>query len=209
MNIEFNVQKKNFIVGDAQSNIKLYEQIMLIFDRTFGSLDNWWSVDELLRQLNTIDTLLVEFDTAQIDTLFPRTTTTNTLLPINDLYARIVSVIARAKQQFTEQHSMCIKWSDGSNKWSTKNKDIEVKNTDELVYDYQGQHCIIPITLSAKIELHQAILFLGSGTTDGTIELKLLCHLNKETNDMDVNIYFDNAVKKLVREKLKQTCSSP
>jgi len=181
---------------------------MLIFDRTFGSLENWWPVDELLNHLNMIDVLFVEFETAQLNTLFPMTTTT-TLLPLSDLYARIVAVIARVKQQFTKQHSTCIKWSDGSNKWSTKNKEIEVRNTDELIYDYQGQHCTIPIIFSAKIEFAQTTLFLGSSTTDGTIELKALCNLNKETNDIDVSKYFDNAVKKLVREKLKQPCSSP
>jgi hypothetical protein len=181
---------------------------MLIFDRTFGSLDNWWPLDELLNHLNMIDALFVEFETAQLDSLFPRTTTT-TLLPLSDLYARIVFVIARVKQQFIEQHSTCIKWSEGSNKWSTKNKDIEVRNMDELIYDYQAQHCTIPIIFSAKIEFDQTTLFLGSSTTDGTTELKFLCSLNKETNDMDVSKYFDNAVKKLVKEKLKQACSSP
>jgi len=181
---------------------------MLVFDRTFGLLENWWPVDELLNHLNMIDALFVEFETTQLNTLFPMTTNT-TLLPLSDLYARIVAVIARVKQQFTEQHSTCIKWSDVSNKWSTKNKDIEVRNTDELIYDYQGQHCAIPITFSAKIEFDQTTLFLGSSTKDGTTELKALCSLNKETNDIDVSKYFDNAVKKLVKEKLKQPCSSP
>jgi len=183
---------------------------MLIFDRAFGSLDNWWSMDELLNHLNRIDALLVEFETAQLNTLFPiTTTTTTTLLPLNDLYARIVALIARVKQQIAEQYSTCIKWSDGNNKWSTKNKEIEVRNTDELIYDYQGQHCTIAIIVSVKMEFDQTTLLLGSTTKDGTIELKPLCSLNKETNDMDVSRYFDNAVKKLVREKLKQACSSP
>jgi hypothetical protein len=192
------------VIGDAQSNKKLCEQVLLLFDRTFGSLDHWWSVDELLNHLNTIDAMFVEFDTAQLNTLFP-TATTTTLLTLNDLYARIVTLIARVKQQFAEQYSACIKWSDGSNKWSTKNKDIEVKNTDELIYDYQERHCTVSIIFSAKIESDQTTLFLGSSTTtDETIELKPLCSLTKETNDMDVSRSFNNVVKKLVREKLQQ-----
>jgi hypothetical protein len=179
---------------------------MHIFDRTFGPLDGWWSVDELLNQLNTIDNLFVEFETAQLDILFPVTTTPTTILPLDDLYARIVALIARIKQQFVQQYSTCIKWSDSSNKWSNKNKDVEVTNTDELIYEYQERHCTIPIICSAKIELNQTTLFLGSSTKDGTIELKPLCNLDKETNDMDVSKCFNNAVKKLVSEKLKQAC---
>jgi hypothetical protein len=181
---------------------------MHIFDRTFGSLDNQWSVDELLDHLRKIETLFVEFETAQLDALFPITTTTTTTLLVNDTYARIVTLIARIKQQFAQQYSTCIKWSNSSNKWSNRNKDIEVRNTDELIYNYQERQCTIPIICSAKIESDQTTLFLGTSTSDETIELKPLCNLNKETNDTDVNRCFDNAVKKLVREKLKQECLS-
>ena len=180
---------------------------MQIFDRTFGSLENLWSVDELLDHLKKIETLFDEFETAQLDALFPISTTTTTLL-INDTYARIVALIARIKQQFAQQYSTCIKWSNSSSKWSNRNKDIEVRNTDELNYNYQERQCTIPIICLAKIESDQTTLFLGTSTSDETIELKPLCNLNKETNDMDISKCFDNAVKKLVREKLKQECLS-
>ncbi len=196
-----------FIIGDAQSNTKLCEQVMLIFDRTFGSSEHWWSVDELLDHLNNVDALFMEFESAQLNTLFPIIKTT-TVLPLNDLYARIVALIARVKQQFAEQYSTCIKWSHGSNKWSTKNKDIEVKNTDELIYNYQGQNCTVSIIFSAKFDSNQTTLFLSSSNQDETNELKSLCNLTKEINDMDVSRSFENVVKKIVREKLKQVSSS-
>jgi hypothetical protein len=177
---------------------------MLVFDRTFGTPDHWWSVDELLDHLNNINASFVEFESAQLNSLFPITTNTR-LLPLNDPYARIVALIARVKQQFAEQYSACLKWSNGSNKWSTKNKDIEVKNTDELTYNYQERQCAVPIIFSARIDSNQATLFLGSGDEDGTNELKPLCNLTNETNDMDVSRCFENVVKKIIREKLKQT----
>ena len=196
-----------FFVGDAQSSTTLRQQIMCIFDRSFGSIDNRWPVDDLINHLNAIDTLFVEFETAQLDALFP-TTTSNTILPLNDPYARVVTLLVRAKQQFAQQYSVCIKWSDGNNKWSSKNKENEVKNTDELIYDYQERHCTITIICSAKIELEQTTLFLGTSTLDGTIQLKHLCKLDNETNDADVSKYFNHAVKRLVREKLRQASGS-
>jgi hypothetical protein len=180
---------------------------MHIFDCTFGPFDDQWSVDDLLDHLNKVETLFVEFETTQLDALFPITATT-TMLPLNDLYARIVTLIARIKQQFAEQYSTCFKWLEGSNKWSSKNKDIEVRNTDELIYDYQERQCTIPIICSVKIEFDQTTLFIGTNISDEAVELKLLCKLSKETDDADVSKYFDDAVKKLVKEKLKQTCLS-
>ena len=83
------------------------------------------------------------------------------MLPLNDPYARIVALIAHVKQQFAEQYATCLKWSDSSNKWSTKNKDIEVKNTDELIYHYQERQCAVSIIFSAKIDSYPLALFLG------------------------------------------------
>jgi hypothetical protein len=180
---------------------------MCIFDRSFGSIDNRWPVDELINHLNTIDILFVEFETSQIDALFP-TTTASTILSLNDPYARVVTLIVQIKQQFAQQYSVCIKWSDGNTKWSSKNKENEVRNMDELIYDFQGRHCTIPIICSAKIELDQTTLLVGSGTLDGTVQLKHLCKLDNKTNDADVCKYFDNVVKRLVKEKLEQVSGS-
>lgn len=202
-----NIEKYVFIIGDVQLDRKLYDQVMLIFDRTFVSIDRWWLTDELLDHLNNLEVSYIEFERAQLIRLFP-TTETTALSPLNDQYARIVSLIARVKQQFAEQYSTCIQWSKNSNKWSTKNKDIEVKNTGELVYNYQDRQCTLTIVLFAKIDSNPPILFLGNGDEDETVELKLLCKLNNETTEKDVRVCFDDALKKIIREKLNQENSS-
>ncbi|UJR26048.1 hypothetical protein I4U23_007394 [Adineta vaga] len=202
-----NQQKIYEKLGDVRTDDNIRKQIMHIFDRSFNPSDNRWSADELLNHLNEIDKLFVNFENAQLDILFPSASIIEPLSK-NDLYARIVTLIASIKQQFAQQYSSCIKWSIGCNKWYSKNKDTEVRNTDELIYNNQERHCTIPIICSAQFNLDHAIIFLGSADNDGTTELKTLCNLDKETNDMDVSKYFDIAVKRLVRDKLKQVYSS-
>jgi len=193
--------EKLSIVGDFQSDSKLCKYVDQIFDRAFGPFENRWTVSELLDHLNAIDSLIVELETSQLNILFPIEKTTKEL-PFNDLFARIVSVIAQVKQQFAEQYSTSVKWLNGCNKWLTKNKDAEVKNTDELMYDYQGQSCSLSMIFLAKIENNQASLFIGNNTEDETIQLKYLCNLTRHTNDSDVYKHFDTTVKKFVRDKL-------
>lgn len=180
---------------------------MLVFDRTFATADQWWPVDELLDHLNILATLFVEFERAQLVRLFP-TTTVTALQPLHDQFARVVTLIARVKQQFAEQYSTCVQWSKDGNRWSTKKKDIEVRNTDELVYTCQERQCTVTVILFAKIDTSPATLFLGDGNHEETAEYKFLCTLAKDTTDMDVSACFDTALKKLIREKLKQANSS-
>ena len=77
-----------------------------------------------------------------------------------------------------------------------------MKNTAELAYNYQERHCTVTIIFFAKIDSNPPMLFLGNGDQDETAELKFLCSLSNETTDMDVSTYFDNALKKIIREKL-------
>ena len=180
---------------------------MLIFDRAFAATNQWWSIDELLDHLNSLAAWFAEFERVQLARLFP-TTAATVLQPLNDQYARIVALIARVKQQFVEQYSTCIQWSKDGNRWSTKKKDIEVRNTDELVYKYQERHCTVTVILFAKIDTSPATLFLGDDDQDETAEYKFLCSLTKETTDIDVSACFNAALKKIIREKLKQANSS-
>ncbi|CAF0811461.1 unnamed protein product [Adineta ricciae] len=199
-------QKIHEKLGEFQNTGHIRQQIMHIFDRSFDPSDKKWSVDELWTYLNEIHKSMVDFEAAHLHDLFPLIPNITSLAK-DDQYARFVTLIAFIKQRFIQQYSSCVKWSNSGNKWSNKNKDIEVKNTDELTYGYQDRHCSTPIICLVQFDLEPATFFVGSMDSMGTMDLKILCNVEKGTDDMDVSMHFDLAVKRLVRDKLKQDYS--
>ncbi|CAF1104598.1 unnamed protein product [Rotaria magnacalcarata] len=190
-------------LGDIDDTTKVNEQLLHTFDRAFGPVDNRWHVDELVEHLTTIDTCLNDFETVHIDKFFPAPSTMD-MLPLDDPYSRTVTMLARIKQNFTQQYTTVAKWSHDKNWWSIKTHGNEVKNMDELIYNHQERHCTVPIVCIAKIEHDQTSLFLTTALSDSITSLKPICKLDNETPDMNFSPYYNNAIKKLVIEWLKR-----
>ncbi|CAF3973232.1 unnamed protein product [Rotaria magnacalcarata] len=190
-------------LGDIDDTTKVNEQLLHTFDRAFGPVDNRWHVDELVEHLTTIDTCLNDFEAVHIDKFFPAPSTMD-MLPLDDPYSRTVTMLARIKQNFTQQYTTVAKWSHDKNWWSIKTHDNEVKNMDELIYNHQERHCTVPIVCIAKIEHDQTSLFLTTALSDSITSLKPICKLDNETPDMNFSPYYNNAIKKLVIEWLKR-----
>ncbi|CAF4393556.1 unnamed protein product [Rotaria socialis] len=197
-------QTINKKLGDIDDTTKVNEQLLHTFERAFGPVDNRWHIDELVDHLTTIDTCLNDFEATHIDKFFPTASTMDMLLPLGDPYPRTVTMLARIKQNFTQQYTTVAKWSHDKNWWSIKTHDNEVKNMDELIYNHQERHCAVPIVCIAKIEHDQTILFLTTALSDSITSLKPICKLDNETPDMNFSPYYNNAIKKLVIEWLKR-----
>ena len=191
------IEKLGTIV--RESSVELREQLMLVFDRAFGSSDHHWSIDDLIHQITTIDSLLASVNVTPLDALFPLAATMRAgITPLTDPYARAVTLIARGKQQFVQQYPSLVRWSDTHNHWSTTNNGAEVRNLDELIYDYQGRRITLSIECLAKIDHDQIALSLGTGSVDGTTELTPLGTLTEATFDTEVEQHFQTAIKKLI-----------
>ena len=166
-------------------NTHLHPRIKSLFNRAFGSFEDRWTVDQLGKELEAI-----ELEAAELDTLFPASTVTS-FSTLTDPYARAISLLAEAKQQFSEKYSTCIKWSEEKNTWYIGANANEVRNTDELIYDYQGKRCQLIVECSASIHVGPITLNISSHALG---ETKLVCETTRD---------FDDALKKLPRDKLK------
>lgn len=161
---------------------------MLIFDRSFGNPDQQWSVVELDYQLQLI-IVLIDGEREGMN-YFPSPSNLNSnisssIIPYEDPFIYVVSLIYHLKKQFSIRYSNCIRWSSNEkNHWHSQDEKIECN--DLLIFSYQTKNLSINIQWNVLLLKEQHLLITIKAKISDKIHIELplgIWKITEQTND--------------------------